>query len=258
MKRFDLLSLSLLLLLSPTPLMAQTATISQTATQQPSATKTSGDTTTSVNPGINDGFLDPEMDVQAWVERFEVESREVYHARDAIMAQLNLKPGDRVADVGAGTGFYSLLMSTAVGSKGWVYAVDISPKFVQYLVDQFDQREVENVTTVMCDDDSVCLPPDSVDLAFICDVYHHFEFPEQTMQSIYNALRPGGRVVIIDFERIPGVSREWTLGHVRAGKATFIDEVQSVGFELTAERKIPGFKENYFLEFRKPDQAGDE
>ncbi len=254
MKRFDLLSLSLslLLLLSPTPLMAQTAT------QQPTAAQTSSDTITSVKPGINDGFLDPEMDVQAWVERFEVESREVYHARDAIMARLNLKPGNRVADVGAGTGFYSLLMADAVGSKGWVYAVDISPKFVQYLVDQFDQREVENVTTVMCDDDSVCLPPDSIDLAFICDVYHHFEYPEQTMQSIFNALRPGGRVVIIDFERIPGVSREWTIGHVRAGKETFIDEVQSVGFELTAERKIPGFKENYFLEFRKPDQAGDE
>ncbi|WP_442508913.1 class I SAM-dependent methyltransferase [Novipirellula sp. SH528] len=258
MKRFVLLSLSLFIVLTPITLMAQTATISEPATEQSAAAGTSGDAKKSINPGINEGFLDPKMDVQAWVERFEVESREVYQARDAIMSQLKLKPGNRVADVGAGTGFYSLLMSDAVGPKGWVYAVDISPNFVQYLVDQFDQREVENVTTVMCDDDSVCLPPDSIDLAFICDVYHHFEFPDQTMQSIFNALHPGGRVVIIDFERIPGVSREWTIGHVRAGKATFIDEVQSVGFELSAERKIPGFKENYFLEFRKPDQAGDE
>ncbi|EMI17491.1 methyltransferase type 11 [Rhodopirellula maiorica SM1] len=256
MKRFHVLSLLLLLL--PSSLMAQSATISQPATEKSAAAETSADANKSVNPGINAGFLDPEMDVQAWVERFEVESREVYHARDAIMAHLKLKQGDRVADVGAGTGFYSLLMASAVGPNGWVYAVDISPKFVQYLVDQFDQRDVENVTTVICDDDSVCLPPDSVDLAFICDVYHHFEFPEQTMQSIFNALRPGGRVVIIDFERIPGVSREWTIGHVRAGKETFIDEVQSVGFQLTAERKIPGFKENYFLEFRKPGQASDE
>ena len=58
-------------------------------------------------------------------------------------------------------------------------------------------------------------------------------------------------MIVIDFERIPGVSREWTLGHVRAGKQTFIDEIQEVGFELVAERQIPGFKENYFLEFRK-------
>ncbi|TWU22222.1 Demethylmenaquinone methyltransferase [Novipirellula galeiformis] len=258
MKRFDILALSLLALLTSSPVRAQTATIEDTSTKKSAGVGTPGKAKPSVNPGINDSFLDPQLDVQAWVERFEVESREVYHARDAIMSQLNLKPGDRVADVGAGTGFYSLLMSDAVGPQGWVYAIDISPNFVQYLADQFDQREVENVTTVMCDDDSICLPPNSIDLAFICDVYHHFEFPQQSMKSIFKSLRRGGRVVMIDFERIPGVSREWTIGHVRAGKSTFIDEVQSVGFELTAERTIPGFKENYYLEFRKPDQAGDE
>ena len=71
------------------------------------------------------------------------------------------------------------------------------------------------------------------------------------MLSIHDALADGGRVVLIDFERIPGISREWTLSHVRAGKQTFIDEVQGAGFELVGERKIAGFKENYFLEFRK-------
>lgn len=205
----------------------------------------------SVKPGINDRFLDPELDVQEWIDRFEVESREVFRARDEVMKQLKLQPGDRIADVGAGTGFFTLLMSKAVGPNGWAYAIDISPKFVEHLASQFDQREVENVTTVMCDGDSVRLPPASVDVAFICDVYHHFEYPTDTMKSIHRALVDDGRVIVIDFERIPGVSREWTLGHVRAGKEVFIDEIQAAGFELVAERQIAGFEENYYLEFRK-------
>ncbi len=205
----------------------------------------------SVKPGINDRFLDPDLDTQEWIDRFEVESREVFHARAEIMRRLALKPGDRIADVGAGTGFFTLLMAEAVGPQGWAYAVDISPRFVEHLVQQFDAKSVANVTTVICDDDSVCLPPKSIDVAFMCDVYHHFEFPKQTMESIHRAMTEGGRVVVVDFDRIPGVSREWTLGHVRAGKQTFIDEIESAGFELAAERTIPGFKENYYLEFRK-------
>lgn len=222
-------------------LPAQDTTVASTAEKQ------------SVKPGINSNFLDPELDVQEWVERFEVESREVYQARKEIMAQLGLENGIRIADVGAGTGFYSILMSEAVGDDGWVYAIDISPKFVEYLSKQFDQRSLNNVTTVMCDDDSVCLPPDSIDAAFICDVYHHFEYPIDTMKSIHRAMVEGGRLVVIDFERIPGVSRDWTLEHVRADKQTFINEIQESGFELVAERTIPGFQENYYLEFRKAE-----
>ena len=71
------------------------------------------------------------------------------------------------------------------------------------------------------------------------------------MESIHHALSDGGRVILIDFERIPGSSGDWTLGHVRAGKQTFIDEVQDAGFELVGERKIAGFQENYFHEFCK-------
>lgn len=205
----------------------------------------------SVKPGINDSFLDPDLQIDEWIERFEVESREVYHARNEILERLKLKKGMRVADVGAGTGFYTLLMSEAVGSEGWTYAIDIAPAFIQHLGQLIAAKDISNATVVFCNDRSICLPPNSIDLAFICDVYHHFEYPMDTMASIYRALRNGGRVIVIDFERIPGVSREWLLGHVRAGKQTFIDEVQSAGFRLIAEREISGFEENYFLEFAK-------
>jgi ubiquinone/menaquinone biosynthesis C-methylase UbiE len=233
--------------------MTQDGSVSptKTATAIPESPVAKGNGASSVKPGINRNFIDPKMSVDEWITRFEVESREVYHSRREIMEALAIQPGTRIADVGAGTGFYTALMSEATGPTGWAYAIEISPQFTQHLTTLFAERGLKNTTTVFCNDRSICLPPDSIDLAFICDVYHHFEYPDQTMQSIHRALSEGGRVIVIDFERIPGTSREWTLGHVRAGKQTFIDEIQKSGFELLAERKIAGFKENYFLEFRK-------
>ncbi|QDU52691.1 class I SAM-dependent methyltransferase [Gimesia panareensis] len=205
----------------------------------------------SVKPGINKSFLDPELDVDKWVKRFEVESREVFRARDQIVKQLKLKPGDRIADVGTGTGLFVEPFSQAVGKKGWVFALDIVPKFVERVGKISDILELQNVTPVLCGQDDVRLPPGSIDAAFICDVYHHFEYPAQSMASLHKALVPGGQLILIDFERIPGKSREWTLGHVRAGKETFRKEVEDAGFEFVEEVKIPAFEENYFLRFKR-------
>src|SRR5947209_3814252 len=79
-------------------------------------------------------------------------------------------------------------------------------------------KGLQNIVGVVCTADSVKLPPGSVDLVFICDTYHHFEYPRRTMASIHQALKPAGQLVLVDFKRIPGVSREWVLGHVRAGQ----------------------------------------
>lgn len=209
-------------------------------------------------PGLNDSFLDPELDVDNWVERFEVESREIYKARNEIVRAVGLKPGERVADIGTGTGLFLPLFAKEVGDEGWLYAVDISPRFIEYIAGKSELSEtLDRVTPVICTSNSVRLPPQSIDAAFICDVYHHFEFPAQTLATLHAALKPTGRVIIIDFERIPGVSREWVLDHVRAGKQTVIDEMAAANFELVAERDIADLEENYFLEFRAvPKTAG--
>ncbi len=73
------------------------------------------------------------------------------------------------------------------------------------------------------------------------------------LRSIRRALRPGGRLVVVDFERIPGVTREWLLSHVRAGKDVVVEEIQAAGFEIAAEPTIPGFEENYCVVFRRLD-----
>jgi len=206
----------------------------------------------SVKPGINEQFLNPALQVDEWVERFETESREVFTAREEIIGALHLEEGMRVADVGAGTGLFTHLFSQQVGPRGWVFAVDISPRFAEHLAGMADRSRRQNITPVLCAEDSILLPPESVDLVFICDTYHHFEYPAGTLASIRRALRPGGRLAVIDFERIPGVSREWTLDHVRAGKETFRSEIEAAGFEIVRELELDGLEENYFLLFRKP------
>ncbi|KAA5546880.1 class I SAM-dependent methyltransferase [Roseiconus nitratireducens] len=211
--------------------------------------------TVEVPEGINEKFVDPQLDIQEWVERFEIESREVFAARDAVLKACGVGPGDRVADVGAGTGFFSRLFSDAAGPEGWVFAVDISPRFLQHINEQGARQDVTNITCVLGSDRSIRLPPNSVDLVFICDTYHHFEHPQATLESIENALKPEGTLVVIDFERIPGKSREFILGHVRGGKDVFRAEIMQAGFQFAEEVKIPGFEENYFLRFRKPTSS---
>lgn len=202
----------------------------------------------SVNPGINKPFESP--NVLDFVERFERDGRDAFDHRKEVLAALGLKPGMAVADVGAGTGLFTRLFSPLVGEKGKVYAVDISDEFVTHIERLARAQKLTNIVGVVCKLDSVELPPESVDLVFICDTYHHFEFPHKTMRSIHKALRPGGRAVLIDFHRIEGVSSEWVMGHVRAGQEIFTKEIEQAGFKQVAEKKGL-LKESYFVWFEK-------
>lgn len=203
----------------------------------------------SVKPGINDSFRDP--NVSEFTERFEIESREVFALRDEIVAKCEIAPGSTVADIGAGTGLFTRLFSKAVGEKGNVIAVDISSNFLDHIKATSRQLDLKNIDTLLCKDDSTELPPNSVDTAFICDTYHHFEFPHKTMTSLYQAMKPGGRVIVIDFRRVEGVSSEWTMGHVRAGQEVFEAEIVKAGFTKVKEHSDL-LKENYFVVFEKP------
>lgn len=202
---------------------------------------------------INSSFVDPELDVESWVQRFEIESREIYHQRDQIVAKIGLRPGDRVADIGTGTGLFVPLFCDQVGPRGWVYALDIAPRFVEHVGQLAQDKRLVNVTPVLASGNQLRLAPNSVDCAFICDTYHHFEYPAATVRDLFAAVRPGGQLILIDFERIPGKSRPWTLEHVRADKMTFQREIESAGFRFVEEIAVDGFAENYCLRFRRPE-----
>ncbi len=206
----------------------------------------------SVRPGINAPFLAENLDVEEWVDRFEVESREIFTQRREIANALGIRPGFAVADIGSGTGLFLSLLHERVGASGRVYATDISPTFVAHLEKRVQNENLERVEVVLGGERSVELSPASVDLAFVCDVYHHFEYPAASLSSLMEAIRPGGQLVVIDFERIPGESPEWILNHVRAGKTTFRAEIEQAGFSFLEEVAVPGLKENYFLRFERP------
>jgi 3-mercaptopyruvate sulfurtransferase SseA/precorrin-6B methylase 2 len=201
----------------------------------------------SVRPGINKPFENP--DVPEYIGKFEIESRDIFAQRKDIVAACKLKPGMKVADIGAGTGLFTRLFAKEVGAEGKVYAVDIAPKFIRYIEKTCKEADIRNVAGVVCAADSVKLPANSVDRAFVCDTYHHFEFPLRTLASIHQALQPGGRLIVIDFHRIEGKSREWVLGHVRAGQEVVVKEIESAGFKQVEEKKF--LQENYFLVFDK-------
>ncbi len=202
----------------------------------------------SVKPGVNDSFRDP--DVKEFVGKFEVESREVYSHRQQIVAACQIKPGETVADIGAGTGLFTRLFSEAVGPDGRVIAVDIAQKFLDHILTTSRTAGQRNVETLLSKADSTELPPASVDVAFICDTYHHFEFPLKTMASLHRALKPGGRVILVDFRRVAGKSSEWVMGHVRAGQEVFEAEVIQSGFQKDHEERDL-LQENYLVVFRK-------
>lgn len=200
---------------------------------------------------LNGRFKSNDLNVQVWVDRFEGEGREVYDYRNQIVDAIGLQPGQRIADVGAGTGLYEPLFADKVGAEGMVYAVDISPKFIQHIREKARERGLSQVRTILNSEKSAELPADSVDFVFICDTYHHFVYYRDMLASIHSALRPGGQLIIVEFDKIPGKSSDFIMQHVRATRQEVTAEVEATGFRLTEDIHIAGLKENFMRRFVK-------
>lgn len=204
-----------------------------------------------IHTEINQRYADPQLDVSRFVERWENENRDVYHNRRAIVESLRLTNGDTVADIGAGTGAFTEPIARKVGVYGFVYAVDIAQPFLNYINSRARAANLTQVKTVLGTQDSVRLAPRSIDVAFCCDTYHHFENPPVILASIHRALRDDGVFVVLDYDRVEGVSREWILEHIRSTKAQTIAEIEQAGFRLAEQVDIPPLPEHYMLRFVK-------
>ncbi len=193
-----------------------------------------------------------ELNLDLWLERMEVGSRELYSARNEVVEALALKPGDAIADIGAGTGLYTLLFAEAIGPTGRVYAEDIESLFLELINRRADDAGIENVTAVLGRETDVTLPAEAIDIVFIADTYHYFGDREAVMKSVLRALKPGGSLVLIDYDLKAGEERPADKSHVRFGKAGVISEIEYIGFKLAEDVAVPGLEENYFLRFVKP------
>ena len=203
-----------------------------------------------VSPGINQHYEGAQY--QQWFSTFERPGREVYDRRQEIVQALQLKAGMDIADIGAGTGFYSLLFAKKVGSSGRVYAVDITDDFVRNIKRRAAENKLDNIHAIISEQKDTRLDENSIDLAFVCNTYHHFEYPQAMLASMRRALRSGGSLVIIDYRKQPATSSPWVMSHVRPDKQTVINEIEQAGFKLQSEPMM--LAENYFLSFIKTDE----
>jgi ubiquinone/menaquinone biosynthesis C-methylase UbiE len=130
-----------------------------------------------------------------WLER---EDRIETEKPDDVVKNFKLKNTDVVADIGAGTGYFTFRLSPVV-KDGKVFAVDIQPEMLAMMEERKKSLKAENVVTVQGTEKDVKLPEASVDLAFMVDAYHEFSYPREMMQSIVKSLKPKGRVVLIEY-----------------------------------------------------------
>ena len=131
----------------------------------------------------------------SWLERPEREREE---RTDLLLKALDLKPTDVVADIGAGTGFFTFLMAPQLPT-GKVLAVDIQPEMIEYLNEGKVKRKVQNVQPVLGTESDPKLPANSIDMAIMIDAYHEFSYPREMISHIASALKPGGRVVLVEY-----------------------------------------------------------
>ena len=217
--------------------------------------------------GVNSKFM--EGDCNSCGEQFgngkgifeDTECREIAKTLPTIVTMLKqygLKYGSYVADVGAGTGLVTKVLSKEVGDCGEVYAQEISPGFRELLQKTVEKDKLSNVFVIGGTDKSAKLPEDSFDLVLVCDVYHHFEYPRTMCKSLRKSLRKdkngSGYLVVIDFHRddskIWSKPKGWVMDHVRGSQAEFRAEIESAGFKLVAEPVVDGLTENYVMVFQ--------
>lgn len=202
----------------------------------------------SVRPGINADFLAADLDPAAMQARFTREDRDVWLHRDAILAAFAARLGDAVLDLGAGTGAFAAPLAAAVGPAGTVYALDLAPPFVTLLTALARDARLKQLRAGLCTPTATGLATASLDRALACDTYHHLEHPQAMLADLQRALRPGGELFVVDFDKIPGRSRDWILGHVRADREQVTAEITAAGFVLV-ETCDCDLAENYALRF---------
>jgi ubiquinone/menaquinone biosynthesis C-methylase UbiE len=133
-----------------------------------------------------------------WLER---EERETEERPQAVIEALAIEPGQTIADLGAGSGYYSLRIAPIVGPRGKVLAVDVQRAMIASIEARARREGVANVETILASADDPHLPPASVDLVFMVDVYHELEYPYEVMRHVREALKPGGRVALVEYRK---------------------------------------------------------
>ena len=184
-------------------------------------------------------------DVDSYIRHLEDPHRDTYQMPDRVMKTLNLSPGATVADVGCGPEYFTRRLARAV-PKGLVYAVDVEPRQLDRLRQHLHDDHITNVVPVLASVDDPYLPPGRLDLILVVDTYHHFDRRAEYLPELRRALKPGGRLVVIDYYKRP-LPVGPPVPH-KVERDTVLREVRAAGFRLVDEPKFLPYQ--YFLIFR--------
>jgi FkbM family methyltransferase len=178
-----------------------------------------------------------------WLERKE---REIEENTSLLIKNLAVKPGMLVADIGAGSGYHSAILSKMVG-KGTVFAVDVEREMIAYLQARIKREKLSQIVPVLCTEKSVSLPENTIDLILLVDVYHEFSYPYEMALSMLNSLKPGGKLVLVEFRSEDDEVPIKTIHKMSETQA--IKELKYAGFKF--EKNIGNLPWQHCLVFTK-------
>jgi len=166
---------------------------------------------------------------------YEGINRDQWQQPEKVVAALQLRPDDQVADLGAGGGYFTFILARAVGPTGKVYAVDIDPDMTELIARRAKNQSVDNVVTLVARADDPMLPKSGVDLVFTSNTYHHIENRIAYFSKLREYLKPGGKVAIIDFD-----SRAWfeSLFSHHTPSEAIKREMEQAGYVLRQEHNF--------------------
>lgn len=184
-------------------------------------------------------------DPTAYIKALEDPQRDAYQKPQQVMMALGLKPGEVVADIGAGSGYFTFRLAHHVGDKGKVYAVDISPDMILHINRRIRELKVNNVISVLADPDDPLLSDASVNRFFFSESWHHIENQSKYLSLMKRMLKPKGEVVMIDFHK-----KDLPFGpplQMKIAREDLIKQMEGNGFRLVKEHMFLPYQ--YFLVF---------
>jgi len=183
-----------------------------------------------------------------YIKALEDPSRAEWQKPEEVVRKLELQPGQVIADLGAGSGYFTVRFARAVGPTGKVFAIDVDPQMLAYVARRAKEERLDNVQTVLAASNDPKLAPASVDLIFIANTLHHIADREKYYPLLARALKPGGRFANIDFHKRP-LPVGPPIG-MKIAESDMIKEAQAAGFRLV--REFDFLKYQYFLVFDRP------
>lgn len=184
-------------------------------------------------------------DIEKWVRLFEDPDRVKWQKPAEVVRAMDLKEGDVVADIGAGTGYFTRLFAMAVGPAGKAIGLDIEQGMIDYMNEDAKKLGLKNYFAMVVPTDSAGLEPNSVDVVFLCNTYHHIANRVDYFRAVANSLKKDGRVVVVDFYKNTdfGPPRDHKLA-----KEVALREMDEAGYKLVKTHNV--LEHQYFLEFK--------